>query len=132
MFIEDIFVLIFLLQVNFAKYSDSQTQKTFEKWFDIGKSGYLENNWKKCTYNFENALESYHKYVNITLFCRNQCNKNTPIQTILTENTDSELVFYEQKIHITLCLLQCKKSHADYKGPDHVCTSELQLKVNCM
>ena len=127
MFIEDILVVIFLLQVNFAKFSNSH-QKTFEEWFDLGKSAYLENNWKKCTHNFENALESYHKYVNVTLFCRHRCKNITPIQTILTENTDSELVFYEQKIHITLCLLQCKKSHTDYIDENDFVKKEIILE----
>ena len=94
------------------------------KWeFQINAT--LENDWKNCAEHFESALESYHTFVNITLFCKNKC-KN-PKETLLFDNTDEELKFYEAKIRITLCLLNCKKSHKDYiEANDFVQKSILQ------
>ena len=120
----DILALFIIVSFDFGQCTYNK-YINFEEWFNLGKSAYLENDWKNCAEHFESALEAYHTFVNITLFCKNKC-KN-PKETLLFDNTDEELKFYEQKIRITLCLLNCKKSHKDYiEANDFVQKSILQ------
>ena len=62
------FLLVFL--VNFGKCSKNNT---FEEFYNLGKSAYLENDWKNCAHYFESSLQAYHKYINVTLYCKSRC-----------------------------------------------------------
>ena len=81
-------------------------------------NGPLENDWQSCVTNFETAIKAYKSYIKINSQCRRQCQEVSKQDLILEENSSEELLFYEKKVLITLCLLKCKFSQPDFVSAD--------------